>query len=366
MAATAAFGRRRLVQRLGTCLVLLGTCAGCASIRPDADWQAAGVQPKPAQYDDIACNLALASDCSYDVAQHVDRAGNVDAAFCPKGPYREAYGFLGDFTGEVNSDGTRARDAVFVGISGAAVIVAFRGTLSLRTTNVSEETIVADWLNDANAGLVDSQVGEIHQGFANSLTTLWQPLVDKLKELQRQGKIGAQSSVYVTGHSKGGALADIAAARLKLNGMPIAAVYTFAAARPGGDTFAAFYARQQIPTFRYENENDLVPHLPPDAEEWAVLHATGDSLLGQTPLARDHYASVGTLRYITEQLSLIDVEGSNAALEAMRRVRFAQTAATSLDHLALLHILVASHSIEPLQVGQPAQDHRYYRAVCTK
>jgi triacylglycerol lipase len=354
-----------MVQRLGTWLVLLGICAGCASIQPD--WQSAGVQAKPARYDDIACQLAVASDCAYDVAQHVDRAGNLDAAFCPQSPYREAYGFLGDFTGEVNRDGTSARDAVFVGTSSAAVIIAFRGTLSLRTTNVSEETIAADWLNDANADLVDSQVGEIHQGFANSLTTLWQPLLDKLKELQRQGKISAQSLVYVTGHSKGGSLADIAAARLKLNGMPIAAVYTFAAARPGGYSFATVYAQQQIPTFRYENENDVVPHLPPDAEEWAVLHATGDSSLGRIPVAHNHYASVGTLRYITDQLSLIEVEGSNAALEQMRRDRFAQTAAASLGHSELLQILVASHSIGPPPlVGELSQDHRYYRAVCTK
>jgi hypothetical protein len=365
MAATAPSRRRRMLQRLGTWLVL-GTCAGCTSIPPATDWQGAGVQPKPARYDDIACQLAVASDCAYDVAGHVDGAGNVDARFCPQNPYREAYGFLGDYTGEVNSDGTSARDAVFVGMSGAAVVIAFRGTLSLRTTNVSEETIVADWLNDANAVLVRSQVGDIHQGFANSLTTLWQPLIDRLNELKQQGKISAQSSVYVTGHSKGGALADIAAARLKLNGMPIAAVYTFAAARPGGDTFAGVYAQQQIPTFRYENENDIVPHLPPDAEEWAVLHATGDSLLGQIPLARDRYASVGTLRYITDQLSLIEVAGADAALEKMRRDRFAQTAAASLGHQHLLQILVASHSISPPLPGQPSQDHRYYRAVCTK
>jgi hypothetical protein len=361
------FQGRRFLQRLGTWIMVLGTCTGCASLQPAEDWRAAGVEPKPAKYDDIACQLLRASGCAYDVARHVDAAGNADATFCAQMSYREAYGFVGDFTNDADHDDADARDAVSVAISDAAVIVAFRGTLSPRTRDVSDETIVADWLNDANARLsVDSQLGAIHHGFADSIAALWPQLVAKLEVLKQQRKISSRSTLYVTGHSKGGALAVIAAARLKLNGMPITAVYTFAAARAGGSAFADVYLQQKIPTFRYENQDDIVPHLPPDRDELTVLHGTGDTLLRQIPASVDRYVSVGTLRYITEELSIIEVDDSNAALERARRDRFAQTSQASLGHRDLLKRLVASHSIDPPSVNQISNDHRYFRAVCTK
>jgi hypothetical protein len=365
-AAPVSFQDRRFLQRLGTWLMVLGTCTGCASLQPSEDWRAAGVEPKAAKYDDIACRLLTASSCAYDVARHIDAAGNADAAFCTQMSYREAYGFLGDFTNDVNRDAD-ARDAVSVTISDAAIVVAFRGTLSPRTKDVSDETIVADWLNDANAQLtIDSQLGAIHHGFGDSIAALWPQLVAKLEELRQQGKISSQSTLYVTGHSKGGALAVIAAARLKLNGMPITAVYTFAAARAGGSAFADVYLQQKIPTVRYENQDDIVPHLPPDRDELTVLHGTGDALLRQIPASVDRYDSVGTLRYITDKLSIIEVDDSNAALERIRRDRFAQTAQASLGHRDLLKLLVASHSINPPSLNQISHDHRYFRAVCTK
>jgi hypothetical protein len=364
--ATGSLQDRRFLQRLGTWLIVLGACAGCASLQPDEDWRAVGVEPKAAKYDDIACQLLIASDCAYDVARHVDATGIADPSFCTQLSYREAYGFLGDFTSDVNRD-TDARDAVSVAISNTAVIVAFRGTLSPRTKDVTDETIVADWLNDANARLtIDSQLGAIHHGFADSIAALWPQLVPKLEELRQQGKISSQSTLYVTGHSKGGALAVIAAARLKLSGMPVTAVYTFAAARAGGSAFADVYLQQKIPTLRYENQDDIVPHLPPDRDELTVLHGTGDTLLRQIPASVDRYDSVGTLRYITAELSIIEVDGGNAPLERVRRDRFARTAQASLGHRDLLELLVASHSIAPPSVSQISNDHRYFRAVCTK
>lgn len=366
-AAPVSFQDRPFLLRLGMWIMVLGACAGCASIQPAEDWPSVGVQPKAAKYDDLACQLLRASSCAYDVARHVDAAGNADAAFCTQASYREAYGFVGDFPNGADHRDADARDAVSIAISDTAVIVAFRGTLSPRTQNVSDETIVADWLNDANAGLtVDSQLGAIHRGFADSFAVLWPQLVAKLEELRRQGKISSQSTLYVAGHSKGGALAVIAAARLKLNGIPITAVYTFAAARAGGSAFADVYLQQKIPTLRYENQDDIVPHLPPDQDELTVLHGTGDTLLGQMPAPVDRYVSVGTLRYITEQLSIIEVDDSNAALERVRRDRFAQTAQASLGHRDLLKLLVASHSIDAPPVNQISNDHRYFRAVCTK
>jgi hypothetical protein len=369
MVAPAAFPDRRILHRLGTWLLVSGVCAACTALPPAPAeyWRAAGVEPKTAEYDAIACQLLMASRCAYDVGRHIGAAGNADAAFCAQMSYREAYGFLGDFTNDVDHDNADARDAVSVAISDTAVIVAFRGTLSPRTKDVSDETIVADWLNDANAPLtLDSQLIAIHHGFAASIAALWPQLVAKLEELRQQGKITNQSTLYVTGHSKGGALAVIAAARLKLDGMPVTAVYTFAAARAGGSAFAGVYRQQKVPTVRYENQDDIVPHLPPDRDELTVLHGTGDSLLRQIPAPVDSYLSVGTLRYITDGLSIIEVDDGNAALERARRDQFAQTAQASLGHLDLLKLLVASHSIDPPSVGQISNDHRYFRAVCTK
>lgn len=69
--------------------------------------------------------------------------------------------------------------------------------------------------------------------------------------------------VWITGHSLGGALAVLAAARLKLQGIA-PHVYTFGQPRVAFGEFAdRFDAELSGRLWRFVNQSDLVPRLPP-------------------------------------------------------------------------------------------------------
>jgi predicted lipase len=98
--------------------------------------------------------------------------------------------------------------------------------------------------------------GEIHLGFALLMEKIWsktQSLIEQLKP----------HKICLTGHSLGGALATLAAYRLRNQDFPIS-VYTFGAPRVGDSAFASRYEDSKVLHFRIENKNDIVPHLPPD------------------------------------------------------------------------------------------------------
>lgn len=133
--------------------------------------------------------------------------------------------------------GPAGRDAASF-LSDTSTLV-FRGTL---TEGLAAES---DWINDFHADLVSDPrfPGKVHQGFAASLTALWPFIYDAKPK-------------YITGHSKGGALA-LLAGYLFRECDPI--VITFAAPRVGNSGFARSYTG----CFRFENPKDLVPKLPP-------------------------------------------------------------------------------------------------------
>ncbi len=142
------------------------------------------------------------------------------------------------------------------------VVLTFRGTLTQR-----EPATILDWINDMHADLVvaDGLPGRVHAGFLASLNDLWPGVFAALESPSLPDTGGQKSplpwkkSLIVTGHSKGGALAILAAARL-LALQPF--VMTFAAPMTGDLDFAAHYP-DAIDVLRYEAAGDIVPHLPP-------------------------------------------------------------------------------------------------------
>jgi hypothetical protein len=202
--------------------------------------------------------------------------------------------------------GERGIDACMVGTSGDGVILAFRGTLPPDDPN--HEKTLDDWLNDLDAVLEtqDGIQGKVHQGFWDTLSNLWVPM---LAEVKKQLAAKPAANLYITGHSKGGAVAALAAARLVAAGLPCSiTVCTFAAAHPGNQDFADFYGRyissgRISSSTRYEYADDIVPHLPPGL---ALRHALSaidmfDKYIGElsTRVADDiDFAGVGTLRFI--------------------------------------------------------------------
>ncbi len=174
----------------------------------------------------------------------------------------------------------------------AAVIVAFRGSDAAN-----------DWLGDFNFGQDDGGkhglVGRVHRGFARALNPSYQAIADSVRAFSAAGQ-----TVWVTGHSLGGAEATLAAVRLARGGASLGPLYDFAAPRAGDSVFAD-YAFQVLGrrVFRIVNERDLVPRLPPPALA-AVESASVLPLLnaGGAQWVRDlDYRHVGSMVWLERE-----------------------------------------------------------------
>jgi triacylglycerol lipase len=130
-----------------------------------------------------------------------------------------------------------------------ACILAFRGT---------QPTMLADWLYDLDAHQVNGPVGKVHEGFLCALHYIW---LDVWKTLQNER--GARS-LWITGHSLGGALAVLAAAKLRFEkAQPISGLYTYGQPRVGDFEFSSRFDQGFGDyTFRFVNFHDIVPRVP--------------------------------------------------------------------------------------------------------
>lgn len=145
------------------------------------------------------------------------------------------------------------------------IVLVFRGTLV-----ESDVRSVLDWLNDLGTLLVHESglPGRVHHGFLRSLNDLWPGILEVLEQkgFSLEASRGTppwndpdRKTFYITGHSKGGALAILAGCRLQAL---FPRVVTFAAPMVGDVRFAANYP-SDVPVTRYEGVDDLVPWLPP-------------------------------------------------------------------------------------------------------
>jgi triacylglycerol lipase len=132
-------------------------------------------------------------------------------------------------------------------------IVSFRGT----------ET-PEDWLKDFDSLAVPfpdvANSGFVHQGF----NAVYQTIRDSVIAGVHAVKAGA-TSMWITGHSLGGALALVAALDFGKSAVPplVSQRYTFAGPRVGDDTFKNIFDTTIPLCYRVWNRWDIVPQLPP-------------------------------------------------------------------------------------------------------
>ncbi|MCY9846394.1 lipase family protein [Vibrio caribbeanicus] len=137
----------------------------------------------------------------------------------------------------------------------SSYVLAFRGT---------EATSLNDIKADAKATTIKCRTsGKIHEGFHEAFESVQEKLNAALKELDKS------KPLFITGHSLGGALATIAAKRLKFK-YGIAACYTFGAPRVGDKEWIATI---KTPIYRIVNAADSVTMLPPNGVTIGVLSA---------------------------------------------------------------------------------------------
>ncbi|MGP3971710.1 lipase family protein [Streptomyces sp. 6N223] len=188
--------------------------------------------------------LALASDLAYkdeatieDQAREwgFDRVRHHQTRFTPPFPLQDTQAY------------TMADDDM--------IVTAFRGT---------EPQQIKDWLTDATTPPSPGPggTGFVHYGFAEALESIFPGVKNALAELRTNSQ-----SLWFTGHSLGGALAMLAGARMYLEDPKLAAdgVYTFGQPRTCDATLATAYNEGFANRmYRFVNNNDVVPQLPPE------------------------------------------------------------------------------------------------------
>ena len=174
------------------------------------------------------------------------------------------------------------------------MVLAFRGSqepkdwLTNFTTQLRNFTIYQE-----GATVLSSYKGRVHTGFFLAWESIEQSVLAQIKrweqELAKQNK--QLPPLYITGHSLGGALATMAAAACSDYGIELAGVYTFGQPRVGDRTFTRqlnLHIKGKI--FRFVNNNDIVPHVPPPF-----------SILNPTRL----YGHLGTVKYFNAGGSIV-------------------------------------------------------------
>ncbi len=258
----------------------------------------------------LACRMAKASDVCY----FIGAAGGLSS--CP------VYNDVG-FTAPPRSFTADMINAAIVGATATEIVVAFRGTLPIDTSNWDNFIdSIKDWADDAEAVFVSVPYapGSVHQGFSASLESLWSSVAAAVRA---QLTTTPLLPVVVTGHSKGGALATLAAIRLRSEAVGTPAdVYTYGSPRVGNTPFSTSYDKL-ISQWRFENDSDLVPHLPP-AAQWLDFLSQVDSRF--SGLNAHAYLHVGTLEYLDG--SGTRTEGNSLRLQAKRMLNLADLLVT--------------------------------------
>jgi hypothetical protein len=195
--------------------------------------------------------------------------------------------------------------------------------------------IIYDWSNNFKAQAVSDQEfhmrGKIHEGFYGSINNLWyessckknlKALVVDLKSAKAKGK-----KIYFTGHSKGGALAHLAAAliaQVEVKAKPNA-IYSFGAPRFGNNEFARFYLGQyKGVSWRFEYRDDIVPHVPLNTP---LIEQKTSELLNKFNIdvfknlgLEDSYTSVGELVFIDDLNQPHKLNKMSLAEERMKKL----------------------------------------------
>ncbi|WP_165219393.1 lipase family protein [Aquisphaera insulae] len=174
-----------------------------------------------------ALSLALASRLAYDPASAVEATGR---------------GVLGMQTCRfVEADDTQC----FVASTADAVLLSFRGTENL-----------GDWLGNLNMVQTTRPYGAVHRGFLGAFQVVEE-------ELTRILTTFGDRPLLITGHSLGGALAMVAAAEWQ-GRLPTAWVYTYGQPAVGRGDFPGFMEEHYDGRiFRFVNDDDVVPRVPP-------------------------------------------------------------------------------------------------------
>jgi pimeloyl-ACP methyl ester carboxylesterase len=100
--------------------------------------------------------------------------------------------------------------------------------------------------------------GRVHRGFLGAFSSVWNKVLAAVDEL------GPDRPIFVTGHSLGAALAQLAALSLAAKGKRVAGVYLYGSPRAGDEDFVQAYNQLlESRTYLHINNTDIVTTVPP-------------------------------------------------------------------------------------------------------
>jgi lipase (class 3) len=149
-------------------------------------------------------------------------------------------------------------------------VLAFRGTEPMNLVN---------WLTDADTSkyTFGSEHVHVHSGFFANVEALWGDIVDVVHPAIENGL----EELYLTGHSLGGAMAVVAAARIFNDDVPmyqkwrsaLRGIYTYGQPIVGDTGFKAkFDGFFGAFLYRHIYDDDVVPCLPPTSVDSTFVH----------------------------------------------------------------------------------------------
>ncbi|MEH2547988.1 triacylglycerol lipase [Bradyrhizobium sp. AZCC 2262] len=176
------------------------------------------------------------------LAYETDIERNVDDVLAKFQLKKRLLGSNGPITGLLQ------RKASFIVAAGhGATFVMFAGTDPLK---------IGDWFADFKLALVPNV---LHEGFAEAVDSVMHDIQSVIAN-----RSADEQTLFFTGHSMGGALANIAALRALEADVQATAVYTFGGPRAGGqDFFDRYTPKLGDRTFRLVRGHDIVPTVPP-------------------------------------------------------------------------------------------------------
>jgi predicted lipase len=150
----------------------------------------------------------------------------------------------------------------------ASIVVAYRGSVD-----------VMNWIDNLtfykkNAYKRFPDIS-VHQGFYWVYKSVASKVLMQVGQLRKKYR---NSSLLVTGHSLGGAVAALSAFELQvLHNVTVEAIYTFGEPRVGNSYFSEKMRESFHKLFRLIHFRDVVPHLPPN---WiGFMHSAQEVLL---------------------------------------------------------------------------------------
>ncbi len=188
-----------------------------------------------------------------------------------------------------------------------SIIVAFRGTIT--PPLVSNEVACLDWTQDQKLSPVpwllpesSEPFGYVCEGFAAATESVW----DGIASAIRNYRPSRTRPIWITGHSKGGAMAVLAAPRIHKTFSLFPStmtIVTSAAPCVGDAVFRDNYDRNGLTrrTIRYQNQHDVIPLAP---KKLPVIPPSflPDCTAIHPPVPPEpnlEYDQIGTLHYIS-------------------------------------------------------------------